>query len=246
MDLLGEKLALLTRLDRVFEAYVNGMYRTACKPGCSSCCTRHVTVTTLEGYQIHDHLAGNDGIDIRRCKSTDASPFRPTYTTNDLASACLNHRELPEESPGPDMSSCPLLDGDRCSLYGIRPFACRAFLSLRHCALDGQAEIPSALASVIGICQQIIEHTDVNGYFGNMSDMLVMLALDGNARAYARNEGVAKTEMPATKPLPGFLIPPEDREEVNAFLSRLFNAKIGDRVFLQILSAIRPLPSNTR
>jgi len=246
MDPLETKQLLLARLNQAFDAYIDGLYQVACRPGCPSCCTRHVTVTTLEAYGVYDHLMKHEPMGIDPLTSVGSTGFRPSYTTNDLASACFEHRELPEESPDPDVSSCLLLKEDRCSVYDARPFACRSFLSLKHCQLHGQAEIPSALASVIGACQQIIEHVDIRGYFGNLTDMLILLAADENAVTYSGYKHIASTGMPATRPLPGFLIPPEDREEVNAFLSRLFSSKIDGRMFHEAVSGLRPLPSNKR
>lgn len=242
MNLLEKKQKLLSYLTRAFDAYVDGMHTVACKPGCPSCCTQHVTVTTLEAHRLYTHLRGSDGETMDKLSASDSPPFRPTYTTNDFAAACFEHKELPEENPGPVVSPCPFLSKDRCSLYDARPFACRAFLSLNNCGLTGQAEIPSALASVIGVCQQIIEHIDVDGYYGNLTDMLLILGKNDRAPAYTRGEDLGIADMPPTKPLPGFLIPPEDRQEVSAFLSRLVSIKIDGVPFLEACSTLRPIP----
>lgn len=241
MSLLEKKQTLIQYLNRAFDAHTDGIYTVACKSGCAFCCTRDVTVTTLEAYQVHKQLK-RIGREWVHPKAADPSLFRPTYTTNDFAAACYEHRDLAEENPGPEISACPLLENGRCSVYDSRPFACRAFLSLKHCRLTDQAEIPSGLASVIGACQQIIEHIDVRGYYGNLLDMLLILDRDDPGPGYVRDGYMGFTGMPAAKPLPGFLIPPEDREKVNAFLSRLFNIKIDGISFLELCSALRPMP----
>jgi Fe-S-cluster containining protein len=242
MDRLEKKQTLLSYLTRAFDAYVDGMHPVVCKPGCASCCTEHVTVTTLEAHRVYARLTEAATGSADPFPPAGPGPFRPTYTTNDFAAACFEHRELPEESPGPTLSPCPFLSNDRCSLYDARPFACRSFLSLENCRQAGQAEIPSALASVIGVCQQIIEHIDVGGYYGNLSDMLHALAKDSAAEAYANGENMGSVPMPNTRSLPGFLIPPEDQQEVSAFLSRLFSIKIDGVPFLEVCSDLRPLP----
>lgn len=247
MNLVEKKHTLLNYLTRTFDAHIDGIAAVACKPGCASCCTRHVTVTTLEAHRIYKRIKQVGGVDMDRLKAIDPALFRPTYTTNDFAAACLERRDLPEENPGPAVSPCPLLESDRCSLYDTRPFACGAFLSLKQCRLTGQAEIPSGLASIIGACQQIIEHIDVRGYYGNLSDMLTILDEDDDdGPGYIRAKGMGFSDMPATRPLPGFLIPPEDREEVNAFLSRLFNTKIDGIPFHEHCSTLRPMPSDKK
>jgi hypothetical protein len=70
-----------------------------------------------------------------------------------------------------------------------------------------------------------------------------MILDKGNcAEAYTLDKDMGIANMPATKPLPGFLIPPEDREVVNAFLSTLFNIKIDGSPFHEHCSRLRPMP----
>ena len=52
---LDNKSAALDRINRVYEDYVTGL-DLACRKNCCHCCTTHVTMTTLEAYQIFRHL----------------------------------------------------------------------------------------------------------------------------------------------------------------------------------------------
>jgi len=233
------KMTLLDLLYRTFDAYVEDRYRVACRKGCNLCCTQHVTLTTAEAYRVYDHLKKlNITVDL----TADEYSFRPRHTINDIAHACLNRREPPEEAPGPVLKQCPFLEGGLCIVYENRPFICRAFLSMQSCQPDGQAELCSGLASIIGACQQIIEHLDVGGYFGNFLELLAILADGNNADSYVQGKFIYTAALPANRPLPGFLVPPEDFEDVNAFLSGLFEKHVDGRTYHQVLNRFYPLP----
>jgi Fe-S-cluster containining protein len=234
---------LLDLMYQIFDAHVETQYQVACQRGCALCCTQHVTLTTLEACRIFEHLRRlKDKFNENRFIAKSPSYFRPRYTINEIAYACINHLEPPEEEPGPVLCRCPLLEYDQCAVYDSRPFICRAFLSLHPCQFGGRAEVPSALASIIGICQQIIEHLDTGGYFGNLTDILAMLVAGDNAHLYLHDEFGMKIELPTNRSFPGFLIPPEDSAEVNAFLSKLFCKHVNGMTYLQMLNRIRPMP----
>ncbi len=231
---------------RTFDNYIKNNYHTACNRGCSSCCTQNVTLTTLEGYQVLKSLKKNESTrSLNSLSVPDPSRFRPRFTVNDLASACLNREEPPDEGPGPDLKACLLLQDDLCSIYCDRPFACRSFLSQKACQLNGEAEVSHGLASVIAACQQIIEHMDVNGYYGNIVDIVHFLNLGSNDTNYAGGNRLNAADLSPTKPIPGFLIPPDDAAEVRAYLSRLFHGNINGEPFYKRLVSLCPMPVNS-
>lgn len=234
---------LLLFLYQHFDTYIKKKYPIACQRGCSLCCTQDVILTTLEGYQIVKQITENaDILDLNLLATTDSARFRPRYTINDLAEACLNHREPPDEGPGPDLKVCPLLQNNLCPIYDVRPFICRSFLSQQSCQSEEQAEIPSGLASIIAACQQIIEHLDVNGYYGNLADIIHLLNTGNNHRTYIDGNRPDAKGIAQTKPLPGFLIPPEDAVEVREFLMPLFYSKVNGVPFYKQLNSICPMP----
>ena len=245
MDTNTRKRLLLDLIYQAFDAHVTGHYRIACKRACTLCCTRHVTLTTIEAHSILKDLKQlNLQLDSKCVNTTTGSFFQPQYTINHIAYACLNHQEPPVEEPGPTLDKCPLLKDDLCTVYQNRPFICRAFLSLHPCRLDGQAEVPTGLASVIGACQQLIEHLDVGGYFGNLVDILALQTKMNDSSLIAQGEPIQKTQLPMNRSLPGFLIPPEDRKEVGSFLEMLFNEHVDGMTYYQLLNRIHPLPMN--
>ena len=92
--------------------------------------------------------------------------------------------------------------------------------------------MPSAIISGATAGQQIIEHLGQGELWGNMLDVLLALAdlpqhkkvataiTDGQIMAYAQ------ARLISARPLPGFLIPPEDNDEVQVLLQEIFNRKV--------------------
>jgi len=246
MDKFQEKETLLLSLYKVFDTFVERNFQMACTNGCASCCTQNVTLTTLEAQLVLESLkqSGRPHA-LARLETSSPTLFRPRYTINDLALACFNRQEPPEEELGPDSGVCPLLENDLCLAYEVRPFACRSFLSLEKCQPGGQANIPATLVSVITACQQIIEHLDEGGLFGNLTDLLVLLSESDNVRSFARSEITPDSGLARTKPLPGFLIHPDDMAAVKPFLDRLFTGNVnGEPFHVRMNSLRRPAPPN--
>jgi len=245
MNKLRGKETLLLYLYKVFDAYVESNFRMACAKGCALCCTQNVTLTTIEAHLVVKNLrqSGHARV-LTRLNTSNPALFRPRFTINDLALACFRQQEPPDEEPGPDIESCPLLVNNLCLAYEARPFACRSFLSLETCQPGGQANVTSSLVSVITACQQIIEHLDAGGFFGNLTDLLFWLDSSDNAKRYYRGEVFSVPGLILTKPLPGFLIPPEDSALVRPFLARLLNGDLDGESFLVKMKGLRGFAGN--
>lgn len=86
----------------------------ACRKGCPWCCSSYVAVTSPEVFLIARHLraTGADDLAARIAEIAAANAGRP--------------RQDRVDRPDP----CPLLSADgACSVYTVRPTACRALLS---------------------------------------------------------------------------------------------------------------------
>ncbi len=146
----------------------------ACRAGCDLCCTRNVSITSLETALIVRHLekTGRNEL-LRKIESASDLPrFQPLTTTNTLAHLCRNGENPPEEDCDPAWRPCPLLIDNRCPIYAVRPFACRCMVSKSVCRQGGQAEIDAYLLALHTVFMQFIEHADANGCTGNLIDML--------------------------------------------------------------------------
>lgn len=191
----------------------------ACGPGCATCCTRSVTLTTGEGRLLVDFLrdTGRGLPELPR----DLRPLRPALTTNKLAESCLAGREVPEEAESPWLfEPCFFLREDRCCVYEVRPFACRSMVSTLNCRQSGLAEMPDRLVTLAIVTNQILEDLDRGGWWGNLVDVLAFL--DGGAGEEARL--TAQGRLLPNLPLPGLLVAPEEREMVDEYLARLGKA----------------------
>ena len=56
---LNAKLTILERMVAIYDQFIDD-YDLACEKYCAHCCTANVTMTTLEGFRIFDHLEKSD------------------------------------------------------------------------------------------------------------------------------------------------------------------------------------------
>lgn len=240
MDILETKRLLLDRVYEALEREIARKLNAACQKGCAWCCTQDVTITTAEALPILDFLRAGGREDLmRRLDRADPARFRPSYTLNDFAQACFERRDLPEEGPRNEPAACLLLEDDQCAVYPVRPLACRAFVSTTACGPGHPAEAPPGLTALAAVCQQIAEHLDAGGLYGNLTDVLRVLGEDTGARAYRLGKPLlnARGLLPA-RALPGFLIHPEAAETVRPFLDRLFGGDVGGAPFHHFLAEL--------
>ena len=120
------QLAVLEQLYTIYDEYVDSL-DTACKKFCADCCTCNVTMTTLEAYRIVNTL----DLDSRKTtleqlrNQLTGKRFTPQITTNRLAEICLSGEDPPEEDIDAAWGPCPILTGNACPIYDLRPFGCR-------------------------------------------------------------------------------------------------------------------------
>lgn len=217
--------AALQHIYDIYGDWVSPRFSFACRKGCSSCCTRSVTMTSLEGKKIMAFLDAREDLSpaAKDCITelfTVGSSNPPVMTTNRFAEYCLNQEEPPQENQAPwDMTPCAFLDNDCCSIYPVRPFGCRSFGSQEECRLSGEAVVPSLMIAANTACLQLIEHLDCQsgrqgqgGRWGYLSDILRNLA------------GIDDRNLLPTRPLPGFLLAPQEEKEIRALLTRMYRA----------------------
>ena len=98
---IKRKLNALDQIYAVYDEFVADL-ELACHKRCSRCCTRNVTLTTLEGYRIISSLTGEDKHHLIRLLEQEASlpRFKPTISINAIAENCANDKAVPEEEAG--------------------------------------------------------------------------------------------------------------------------------------------------
>ncbi|MFV0435850.1 MAG: YkgJ family cysteine cluster protein [Desulfopila sp.] len=204
----------------------------ACRQGCACCCTQNVTVTTPEALEIIDFIRQHQMQEWLWARlAGDLQPNRPRYTLNTMARASLARKELAEE--GVDFTSpCPFLDTNRCSLYPVRPFACRSFLSRTPCTPDRPAEVDSGHLAAVTAVSQLLEHFGQRQPWGNMLDLLELL-LKGNAP-----DSPAHRHTLRAQPFPGFLLTPDEERQIGPCIQRILAAKVGATTIEAILNGV--------
>ena len=114
IDLVNQAIHLSNwLLEEIEERHIPDFEDIACKKGCSWCCYKQVGVSPLEVFLIAEHLK-NKGIKV----SLENIKSRLTaldQITNGLPSEARLSAQLP----------CDFLVEDSCSIYEVRPLACR-------------------------------------------------------------------------------------------------------------------------
>lgn len=216
--ILKEKLARLKRVFALFDT-LSGELDKACTEGCGACCTRNVTLTALEAKHILDSLNSDkkDAVLTRIVNQSHKNRLIPKTTINELAKRCMAGEEPPEEFGDPAWGECPLLAGQRCMIYELRPFACRSMSSKKRCDVTGFAEMEPYTVTLINIFMQYIEHIDIGGYFGNLSDMLLLECGRGKNGVSA----ISPDNFLVNSPLEILMVPPEHRARAAEVISAI-------------------------
>ncbi|NQT09745.1 MAG: hypothetical protein HQ573_01040 [Desulfobacteraceae bacterium] len=222
---LDEKLDLLDRIYKVYDEFARNL-DVACKRYCDSCCTRNVTLTTLEGYKIVECLISDGKADLFNSirKDLHKKRFQPTITTNRLAELSIAGEDIPDERSRYFQEECPILTDRQCPVYKVRPFGCRCFVSKHSCGEKGYAEVDEFILTVNNIFLQYIEHIDSQGCFGNLIDVLLYFESSEACRNY--REGLlncAKNNLMSNRSIPALMIPPEHRLKIQPILKALLS-----------------------
>jgi len=186
----------------------------ACHKGCATCCTHNVTMTTLEGRLLMEYLNGQGRTLPQLPEASERPPAH--YTNNSLAALYISGLEPEEQEEKRTFEPCCFLDNDLCSVYKVRPFGCRSFGSIIDCAIEGSAEIDGWFISLVTVIQQLIEHMDQGGHWGNMADILEFLDNEGDEAGR-----LVEKRLLVNQSIPGLLVVPDDRTHVMAFGERL-------------------------
>jgi hypothetical protein len=221
----------LKALDRIYAVYDEFIRRqpTACRRHCHCCCTTHVTLTTLEAYKICVTVPPGEREKLLRrvAAASGLQRFRPVITTNALADLCNADQEPPPEDEAISNEECPLLLQDLCSIYALRPFNCRCFVSRTPCEAKGYANVDEAVLAVNTIFLQTIEHVDADGCSGNLLDLLAVMASEETRAAYASGALPCSTKrLIANRPMKVLMVPPEHRPAIESVLHRLKGIRI--------------------
>ncbi|MBU4209520.1 MAG: hypothetical protein KKD12_07625 [Proteobacteria bacterium] len=225
MDLYS-KLEVLDRIYKIYDAFTDSL-ELACQRYCSTCCTRNVIITSIEGYKIADHLIENGKSELFK-KIKDESykkRFRPIITTNKIADLCIQGKELPDEEIDSSWGNCPLLINDECPIYMVRPFNCRCMVSKTNCV--DKAEMDPFVLTVNNVFLQYIEHIDQRGFSGNFTDVLLFMESEDNRKNYSMEvlKEIGK-DLIKNMPMPLLLVPPEHKQQIKPIINSLQTIKV--------------------
>jgi Fe-S-cluster containining protein len=220
---LERRKDILRKIYHIYDGFIKD-YDLACKKSCSGCCTRNVTMTSLEAYGILDYLQENNRLDlIDRLKAEkDKQRFQPKVTINRLAEIYANEEPVPVEGKSdPFWGSCPILENDTCPIYEVRPFECRSMCSKEDCEEDGFADMDPFVLSVNNLFKQYIEHIDTFGVSGNLTDLIIYLEENTNKEILRGSEESIHPRLVNNHPAKILTVPAEHQEKIRSLYEQL-------------------------
>jgi len=222
---IQKRIEILQQMYALFDSFARTL-DLACKAGCADCCTRNVTMTTMEAFLVRQYIEKNGMFHLLTGVSSLAGGkrFLPRMSINSMANRCVKGEPLLEEEPhDPSVGPCPLLSKDMCPVYPVRPFACRMMISSKKCEGLGFAEMDEFAVTASNVFSQYIEHIDMRGYTGNLIDILPLFDDAIDSQEYIL-QGAPKLDTETVLPnlpVPVLMIPPEHRERVQPLLKEL-------------------------
>ncbi len=219
----ASRLNVLKHIYSVYETFA-ATVPSACRRGCAHCCTRNVTLTTLEGCHIVSHLSAIREADLfdRLSFALERRRFQPRITTNELADICLQGQDPPQEETESGETRCPLLEKEECAIYPVRPFHCRCMTSRTDCGETGCADMDPFVMTVNTVFLQYIEHIDASGFSGNLIDAVLFLQPEENRRRCTSGAPVARPPgLIPNRRVSALMIPPKHRQRIAPLLQKL-------------------------
>lgn len=109
-----------------------------CKNGCCNCCCGEVTVSTAEARQLLDYIetqSPENANDLKYRTDQHIEKLKKSFISTAKTTPARYTAEQKIKVLGP----CPFLTHQRCSIYGGRPYACRAMHSWNDSKFCGRA-----------------------------------------------------------------------------------------------------------
>ncbi len=215
-------ISVLKKIYKLYDSVAKD-WPTACRRYCAACCTCNVTMTTLEGALLFKEMAREENRYLMdRVKAASQNQrFIPQITFNRMAQMCIQGKTPPDEESDPRWGDCAILTDSQCPLYASRPFGCRCFVSQTDCQDNGFADVDPFVISVNNVFLQFIEHIDVNGFFGNMVDILVFIESSRLNQGPANAPQQAAAHLAPNQALEMLLVPPEHQAKMKPIVNAL-------------------------
>ncbi len=213
-----------------------------CAKRCATCCSMNVKITSIEGELIYDFIKehGREEWFTQVLKRVQAGE-KVTQTTNDFARECLaGNGNTTIDTAG--KGTCLFLENNMCSIYDVRPFSCRCFVSTILCADESTAEVDQIILTASTVMMQLLEHVAQREYWGNLQDVLLSLSdlpVNKSVCKYFTDRTLdmqARARVLSGQPIPGFLLDDEDYDAVMVLLEKIFNKTLNGKRIEDILN----------
>lgn len=226
--MINIRLAILEKIYELYDEVLND-FSFFCHKGCGVCCTRNVTLTSLEGFFLIEHIdkkkssGSNERFEDVLKKTVSLPRFIPRTTANGFASLMMSGVEEPDELIDPSWTPCPFLGIDGvCGVYDARPFNCRCMHSEEKCESGGYSVLSPFVVTLNNVFLQYIEHLDKKGFVSNLSDMCLWMADSGNRQSYSDGRlSDLPSDFVMCMAMPFIMAPPEHQDRLRPILKSL-------------------------
>ena len=219
---IERKLEALRQVLALYDEFA-GALETACRPGCSRCCTDRVTLTTLEACALLESLPAAQT--ERLIRSAGARSSGTVLTTNALAELCAAGRE-PPEADDEAAGACPCWPATSARSTRCGPSTAAASSRASPARSRGSAEVDEATVAVNTLFLQTIEHIDAGGCTGYLPDVVAALADPEHAQAYREGTRLRGLRPRPQPPLRVLMVPPEHRARIDPLVARLREIRV--------------------
>lgn len=240
MSELKKQLTTIIR-DEYKDWFLSRNIPLKCVKGCATCCSVNVKITSIEGELIYDFIKDNKKEEwFAHVLNKPQSLVKVKQTTNGFAKVCLSG-----EGSGlvdiPCKGQCPFLEDNNCTIYEVRPFSCRCFVSTVLCETAATAEVDQLILSASTVIMQLLEHVAHREYWGNLLDVLLSLSDLPDNKAVRKNlnpslDMQARARVISGEPVPGFLLDNEEYDVIMALVETIFNRTINGKRVEDILN----------
>jgi Fe-S-cluster containining protein len=213
-----------------------------CTKGCAACCSVNVKISSIEGELIYDFIKEQSREKwFASLLNTVQAGEKVTQTTNDFAGDCLAGKGNGTVEP-PGTGSCLFLEDKMCSIYAVRPFSCRCFVSTVPCEETSTAEVDQIILTASTVIMQLLEHVGQKEYWGNLQDVLLALSdlpVYKTVRQYLAGrtlEMQARARVLSGQPIPGFMLDEKEYNTIMVLLEKIFNRTVDGRRIEDILN----------
>lgn len=141
----------IARLHRELDERMKAFPKVCCS-GCCACCHQHVRIVAVEEIAITHYVKTQMSATVKQRVHSNLHSWLDYFDRNTPAFVENSDLSKFEEQQQADRFPCPFLLDSKCTIYAVRPIACRSYIQPESAANCDRNPFPSspALARAAG------------------------------------------------------------------------------------------------